>query len=390
LRILLVPPNDWLCHPLWSRLHFIFERLSRNNKVHIINFRISGFRGKQLRSTKTHLHNATQIPAKDLSSYYVLNAPYHYELMRKIINGNNIDVVVTSNILASSIACIVSRRASKPIVYDYLDHFPDSASLYYKNLGVKAVVRNVVEFLVRKNFRYADKVVVPSRSLERMLKTEYNVNPRRLSLIPNGVDLDRFKPRNRIDALKRIKRLDLKDYLLLVFVGSVESRFDLETPILAVSKLAEEGVKVKMLVVGPELSNYNIYLKNKYSKLSCIEFAGYVDNDLVPFYIGAADICLAPYRVIKMNFSVTLKILEYLASEQIVFMTKIPDASEIFEKNVVVYSNSNDLREKILKVQRNKNEYLLRAKECSDVVSQYSWDKIASSYERLLENLVGS
>ena len=236
MRILLVPSNDWLCHPLSSRLHFIFERLARNNQVHVINFRISGFRGKQLRSTKTYLHNATLIPAKDLSSFYVLNAPYHYELMRKIINGNNIDVVVTANILASSVACVVSRRSSKPIVYDYLDHFPDSASLYYKNLGVKAVVKNVVEFLVRKNFGYADKVVVPSRSLERILKTEYNVNPSRLSLIPNGVDLDRFKPRSRIDALKRIKRLELKDYLLLVFVGSLESRFDLETPILAVSK----------------------------------------------------------------------------------------------------------------------------------------------------------
>ena len=390
MRILLVPSNDWLCHPLSSRLHFIFERLARNNQVHVFNFKIGGFGGKQLRSTKTHLHNATLIPAKDLSSFYVLNAPYHYQLMRKIINGNNIDVVVTANILASSVACVVSRRSSKPIVYDYLDHFPDSASLYYKNLGVKAVVKNVVEFLVRKNFGYADKVVVPSRSLERILKTEYNVNPSRLSLIPNGVDLDRFKPRSRIDALKRIKRLELKDYLLLVFVGSLESRFDLETPILAVSKLAAEGVKLKMLIVGPELSNYNIYLKNKYSKLSCIEFVGYVDNDLVPFYIGAADICLAPYRVMQMNFSITLKLLEYLASEQVVLMTEIPDASKTFGKSVMVYSNANDLREKILKVQRNKNEYLLRAKECSEIVSQYSWDKIASSYEKLLENLVGS
>ena len=389
MRILIVPPNDWLCHPLSSRLHFIFERLAQNHQVHVINFKVGGFRGKQLRSTKTHLHDATLIPANDLSAYYVFNAPYHYETIRKVINNSNIEVVVTSNILASSIACVVSRRANKPIVYDYLDHFPDSASLYYKNLGAKTLVKNVVEFLVKANFEYVNKVVVPSRSLERMLLTEYDMDQRRLSLIPNGVDLDIFKPRNRIDALRRLNRLDLKDYLLLVFVGSLESRFDLETPILAVSRLAAEGVKLKLLIVGPELSKYHIYLKKRYSKFACIEFVGYVDSALVPFYISAADICLAPYKVMQMNFSLTLKLLEYLASEKIVLITDIPDVRKTFEKNVVIYFNSNDLREKILEVQKNKNEYLLRAKECFKVVSQYSWDKIASSYEKLLENLVG-
>lgn len=387
MRILVVPPSDWLCHPLSSRLHFIFERLTQNHEVHVINFKIGGFNGKQLRTTKTCLHDATLIPANGLSTYYVLNAPYHYETIKKIVNSK-IDVVVTSNILASSIACMISKRANKPIVYDYLDHFPDSASLYYKNLGAKTLVRNVVDFVVKFNLEHVDRVVVPSRSLERMMLREYGVEKSRLSLIPNGVDLNIFKPRNRIDALRRIQRLDLRDYLLLVFVGSIESRFDLETPILAVTRLVAQGVKLKLLIVGPELSKYHFYLKSRYSKSKGIEFIGYVDSELVPLYINAADICIAPYKVIQMNFSVTLKLLEYLASEKIVLMTDIPDARKIFDKNVVIYHNSDDLSEKILDVQKNKNEYLHNAQGCSEVISHYSWDTIAASYEKILENLV--
>lgn len=354
-----------------------------------MNFRIGRFKGKQLRSTATHLHDATFFPANDLSAYYVLNVPYHYKTIKEVILKNDIEAVVTSNILASSIACVVSRRTRIPIVFDYCDHFPDSASIYYKNVGVKTLVKNVVEVLVKQNLRYADKVVVPSKSLERLMLTKYRVCYNRLSLIPNGVDLGTFKPRNKIDALEKIRRLDLNDYLLLLFVGSIESRFDLETPILAVTKLAAEGMKVKLMIVGPELSKYHFYLKGKYSKFPSIEFVGYVDGELVPFYINAADICIAPYKVIQMNFSITLKLLEYLASGKITFITDIPDARKVFGKNVVIYRDSNDLKEKILDVQRSKSEYLFKAKECSEIVSQYSWDRIAASYEGLLENLVG-
>ena len=390
MRILLVPPNDWLSHPLSSRHHFIFERLARSNQVHVLNFRIGRFGGKQLRSTATRLHEATFFPTNGLSAYYVLNAPYHYKKIGEIIKKNDIEVVVTSNILASYIACVVSRRNRIPIVYDYSDHFPASASIYYRNAGAKTLVKNVVEVLVKQNLAYADKVVVPSKSLEKMMLTKYKMCYNKLSIIPNGVDLKIFKPRNRIDALETIRRLELQDYLLIVFVGSIESRFDLETPIVIVNKLATEGMKVKFLIVGPELSKYHFYLKSKYCKSLGIEFIGYVDNELVPFYINAADICIAPYRVIQMNFSITLKLLEYLASGKTTFITDIPDARKIFGKNLVIYQDSNDLKEKILDVQRSKSEYYsFNTKESSELVSQYSWDRIAASYERLLENLVG-
>ncbi len=389
MKILLVPPNDWLCHPLSSRLHFIFERIARHHQVHVINFKIGGF-GKRQRATDAHLHNATLIPVSDLSAFFVLNAPYHYETIRKVISDNKIEVVVTSNILASSSACMVSRQANIPLVYDYLDHFPDSASLYYRNMGIKTLVRNAVEFLVKTNLGYADKIVVPSKSLERMMLTKYNINQSRLSLIPNGVDFEIFKARDRIEALKRIQRSDLKDYLLLIFLGSIESRFDLETPILAVNRLAIEGMKIRLLIVGPELSKYHFYLKNKYSEFLGIEFVGYVDSKLVPFYIGAADICLAPYKIMQTNFGLTLKLLEYLASEKVVLITDIPDVRANLDKNVVIYHNYNDLMEKILEIQKSKNDYSLKVKECYEFISHYSWDTIANSYEKLLENLIGS
>jgi glycosyltransferase involved in cell wall biosynthesis len=386
VEILLVPPNDWLNHPLSSRLHFIFERLALNHQVHVMNF--LRMETKQLRSTNTKLHNATIVPAKDLSIYYILNAIYHYKKIEEVISKNNIEVVVASNILASSFACIAARRAQIPIIYDYLDHFPDSASLYYKNPGKRKLVKNVVEVIVKQNLQRADKIVVPSKSLEKILAS-YGIHKERLALIPNGVDLNAFRPRNRIDSLKKIQRLDLTDTLLLVFVGSIESRFDLETPILSVEKLAAKGLKVKFLIVGPGLSKYNIYLKSKYSSFSSVEFVGFVDSELVPYYINAADICIAPYRVMEMNFSITLKLLEYLACEKKVFTTDIPDVRKVFEKNVTVYRDSNDLEEKILDIYRRKSEYSVRANELSMLLSQYSWDTLTLSYENLLRNLVG-
>ncbi len=380
--------SDWTSHPLPSRLHFIFDRLAVNHRVHVLGFKIGRFDGTTSRATKAIVHEATMIPASDLSAYYLLNASYHYERISQIISEQKIDVIVAANILASSAAFIAARRFGIPSVYDYLDHFPDSAALYYKNPGMKRLVRTSVEAVVKENLKFADKTVVVSRSLLNMMKADYGVAARKLTLIPNGVDVDVFRPCKRTDALLKIGRSDLDSDFLLVFVGSVESRFDLETPIRAVIRLTSEGMKIKLLIVGPGLSRYHFELRQKYSEFPCIEFVGYVSDELLPYYVNIANICLAAYRPMLMNFSITLKMLQYLSCGKVTFMSRIPDAKRVFGDVVVEYGDVDELVKKVRDVYDDFGYYSSIGEEGRKIASEYSWTNIASTYESLLHTLV--
>jgi glycosyltransferase involved in cell wall biosynthesis len=384
INILLVPMSDWVHHPLASRLHFIFELLAKKNHVNVLWFKMKNWDETPKRDTAAKLHNATFISSNDLSTYYVLNAPYHYRMIEKIISSESIDIVVIANILAGTQACIAAKRKGLPIIFDYSDHYPDSATLYYKNPVVKILVKMAVKKIVNKNLNYADKVVVVSKSFAHLVKNEYGVKNKKIVLIPNGVDTQRFKPRSKDAALEKLSLRHLKDHFLLVYVGSLEPRFDLETPIHAVNKLWREGLKVKLLIIGPELSDNYKYLKKRYSKLSSIEFVGYVANDLVPYYVNAADVCLAPYRTMTMNYGITLKVLEYLASGKVTLVTRIPDIIKTFGDSVIEYRDENDLVKKIRSAYISLDKYVQSTQKGYEIAKCYSWDNFARTYEELM------
>jgi glycosyltransferase involved in cell wall biosynthesis len=152
--------------------------------------------------------------------------------------------------------------------------------------------------------------------------------------------------------------------------------------------LASQGLRIKFLIVGPGLSNYHLYLKNKYSQFPSIEFVGYVAGELVPYYVNAADICLAPYKPMLMNFSITLKLLQYLASCKLTFVTRIPDTKKVFSDIVVEYGDVDELVEKIEKVKKDYGQYSDLSEKGRRIAAQFSWSKIAEKYETLLKKLV--
>ena len=203
INVLVVPMSDWINHPLASRVHFIFELVGKKHQVNVLWFKMKNWGESPKRDTITKLHNGTFISNNDLSTYYVLNAPYHYRMIENIISSERIDIVVVANILAGTQACIAAKRKGLPIIFDYSDHYPDSATLYYKNPVVKSLVKMVVKRIVKKNLNYADKVVVVSNSFVDVVKNEYGIENKKILVIPNGVDTQRFKPRSKNEALEK-------------------------------------------------------------------------------------------------------------------------------------------------------------------------------------------
>ncbi len=107
----------------------------------------------------------------------------------------------------------------------------------------------------RRALKAGGRFVVPSEAARRDLAAAYGELARDVLVVPNGVDLDRFHPRNRkLFFEEERRRLGLRpEELVLLFVGSDATRKGLDTLLRSLEILNEQGQAddLRLLVVGP-------------------------------------------------------------------------------------------------------------------------------------------
>jgi PEP-CTERM/exosortase A-associated glycosyltransferase len=208
--------------------------------------------------------------------------------------------------------------------------------------------------------------------------------------VPNGVDVERFKPRARNEDLK--KELGFKDGPVLVFVGSLYKYEGISWMIRAAAALRSKGLKFGILIIGRGEEQGAIRsaicdcAASDYVR--CIEHVPY---DEIASYYSIADIAVYPRRSIRLTELVTpLKPLEAMAQAIPVLASSVggirelvgnertgllfrPEDQEDFCRQTERLILSATLR-KFLGEQGR--EYVLRER---------NWDILARRYRRIYE-----
>ena len=158
---------------------------------------------------------------------------------------------------------------------------------------VEPAEREVVE---RETMLSADRIVAFSGHERDAMAGLYGADPGKVRLAPCGVDLDRFRP---MDQKEVRRQLGLNGEKLLLYVGRVEplKGLDLLVETAAQMEAGDEGVR--MMVVGgggpgePETDRVRRLAEDRQVD-DLIEFVGRVDQEQLPLYYNAADVCLVP------------------------------------------------------------------------------------------------
>ena len=140
----------------------------------------------------------------------------------------------------------------------------------------------------------SDCVIVFSEHEHGAIVRLYNGKPGRIRLVPCGVDLKRFRPLGRSAARSE---LGLNGSKILLFVGRIEALKGLDLLVHTAAHLDARDLRV--IVVGNEADGSGdlAHLKQMANDLEIadsIEFVGRVNQDRLPWYYSAADVCVVP------------------------------------------------------------------------------------------------
>lgn len=240
-----------------------------------------------------------------------------------------------------------------------------------------------------RNYQKCDVLVCISEVLKDIVIHEAGISERKIVVLPNGVDTERFNPESVTPT---------RQFLIptLVFVGMIHKWQGLDLLIQAIAKLKEEEIAYGLIIAGegPALKNCR-ELVDSYQLHDQIKLLGKIPWDEAPNIIASADLGFSGRIAPKYgkNYFSPLKLFEYLAMGKPVVAAARTDAEKIFAEDNLGYLFEPDDVEDLCRVLRQayeqKNKWIDIGKQARRVVVQkHSWDarvrELISKVEEIL------
>lgn len=245
--------------------------------------------------------------------------------------GIEYDLIHAHYWLSAEVARTLASRWRVPVVqmFHTLGLVKREAMDEDEDLGGETEVRVAIE---RRAVRQSAAIVAASEIEAGELTELYDADPRKIAIVPCGVDSQRFRPVRQADARRATGRDQCERIVL--FVGRIEQIKGIDVLLRALGLLffrrPELRSELCLLVVGGALDEEDgeaetekiIELRrlvHAHRMEDSVDFVGSLDQDKLAQYYAAADICAVP----SLTESFGLVALEAMATGTPVVATRV-------------------------------------------------------------------
>jgi UDP-glucose:(heptosyl)LPS alpha-1,3-glucosyltransferase len=218
------------------------------------------------------------------------------------------------------------------------------------------------------------KIIAISDMVKQDIIRWYGVSEDRIVVVYNGVDIERFHPRNGQYREEIRRRHNVGSELLILFVSNNFRMKGLDYLINALARMKREGHPAfKLLVLGRDQKEPYLRLANRRGISEEIVFVGPTDEP--EKYYGAADVLVHP----AFYDSFSLVVLEAMASGLPVITTPTTGASGILSHrgDGFIVENMRDLEELEAAITYFSNESVrLRASDLGRIKAERYSDQV--------------
>ena len=224
-------------------------------------------------------------------------------------------------------------------------------------------------------------IISVSNGVKREILRYYDVPEEKIGVIPNGVDLEKFKP-NREKRKKIREKLKIdKNETVLMFSGHKFERKGLRFIIEALPMIKDN---VRLLVIGKDSPELYKKLAQELKVLDKVIFAGFVPD--ITEYYAASDIFVFPTAYEAFS----LATLEAVASGLPILATKVNGTEELIMEGYngfFIRRDPKDIAEKLNILIEDDNLRKQMSRNARKTAEKYSWDEVAKRTLEVYEEL---
>lgn len=285
---------------------------------------------------------------------------------------------------------LVSRLKRAPLVLEIRDIWPDS-------IRAVGAMRNrwllrILEMLERWMYRSADHIVAVGEGYRANILQKVSL-PGRISVIPNGVDVGRFVPREP-DA-EFVRTWGLENKFVCSYVGTIGMAHGLEVVIEAAKILQQKGRHdIAFCLVGEGSHRGRLEADAKRAGLNgMVTFAGRQPTEQIPAILASSRACLVHLKGCPLFGTVIpSKIFETLAMARPVIMGVRGEAREIVMDAGAGVEMEPDSPESLVQAVETLADdpgFALRRGEAARayVMKHFNRDELAARFLQLLSRL---
>jgi PEP-CTERM/exosortase A-associated glycosyltransferase len=298
-----------------------------------------------------------------------------------------------SPVLNAIPALRVGRRLGIPVLYE-VRAFWEDAAVDHGSTREGALRYRLTRALETYALKRVDAVTTICEGLRSDIVAR-GIDPRKVTVVPNAVDVEKFALGREPDEDLR-RHLDLEGAIVLGFIGSFYAYEGLALLLEALPQIIAVDPRVRILFVGggPQEAN----LKKLVTRLSLedkVRFAGRVPHDDVNRYYELIDMLVYPRLSMRLTELVTpLKPLEAMAQGRLLAASDVGGHRELItdsETGVLFKAGNVDaLAAKVLELLSDRRRWpQLRAGARRFVVTERSWTSSVGRYRQPYYRLTG-
>jgi len=207
----------------------------------------------------------------------------------RILREEGFDLVhIQSPFLVGILGLRAARKAGLPVVTSYHTYIPDLVP-YVVPPGLRTPSRRLVWRLTGAFFRRCDTVLVPSPSCAAELVRHVPGHKiRNLQVHPNGVDVERFHPGKRTEAMRAKLSPDGAPVLLSVGRLAREKDVPFLVEAFAAARAVEPRLRLAVGGTGPDLGRITDLVIEK-GLVDAVQFLGFVPDAELPAVYASCD-----------------------------------------------------------------------------------------------------
>ncbi len=361
-----------------NHLHQIVRRLPSNYETSIITF---GLHSQKYQVSKIPVRSYRGFRIHWGTGFTTLSHGMLKDLLRMkpdIIHAH------TYGFAHTDLASFIGKMKNIPVVVT--THYDRSKADEVSKLLLRELYDNIIG---RMTLSIANKILAVTNYEKNFLVSKFYLNDEKISVVPNGVEVDKF--RNLPDPQAIISRYGLQKSRVALFVGRIERKKGIQYLLRAAPKIVSEFPDFKILLVGPDWG-YRNELK-KIAKRINIEniviFAGPLKElDLLKAY-NLSEFTILP----SLGEATGLTILESMAAGRPIVASRLPTIAEfvIHEKDGMLFEpgNPEKLANSIISLMSNQK---LREKLIQNgkiISEQRDWSKIVKMITDIYKTVIG-